>query len=192
MLSCSRISEQFLIPVLTEILETFPFDISGFHADNGSEYIYHQVAKLLNKLHIELTKSRSRQRNDNALVESKNASVVRKTFGYSHIEQNWADELNIFNRKYLNLFLNYHRPYYFPTLVTDEKGKQRKKYHYDKLMTPYEKLKSLEQAEKYLKEFLSFEQLDKKACAMSDNQFTDQMNLAKKQLFKQINEQKKA
>ncbi len=191
-LSCRGISEQFLIPVLTEMLETFPFDISGFHADNGSEYINHQVAKLLNKLHIELTKSRSRQSNDNALAESKNASVVRKTFGYSHIEQHWADELNVFNREYLNPFLNYHRPCYFPTIVTDKKGKQRKKYRYDKMMTPYEKLKSLEQAENYLKESLSFEQLDKDAYEMSDNKFTDQMNLAKKQLFKHINEQKKA
>ena len=191
-LSCRRIREQFLIPVLTEMLETFPFDISGFHADNGSEYINHQVAKLLNKLHIELTKSRSRQSNDNALAESKNASVVRKTFGYSHIEQHWADELNVFNREYLNPFLNYHRPCYFPTIVTDEKGKQRKKYRYDKMMTPYEKLKSLEQAENYLKESLSFEQLDEEAYEMSDNKFTDRMNLAKKQLFKQINEQKKA
>jgi len=84
-LSCCRISEQFLIPVLTEMLATFPFSISGIHADNGSEYINQQVAKLLNKLHIELTKSRSRHSNDNALAESKNASVVRKTFGYSHI-----------------------------------------------------------------------------------------------------------
>ncbi len=60
------------------------------------------------------------------------------------------------------------------------------------MMTPYEKLKSLERAENYLKESLSFEQLDKDAYKISDNQFTDQMNLAKKQLFKQINEQKKA
>ena len=150
-LSCSRISEQFLIPVLTEMLETFPFNISGFHADNGSEYINHQVAKLLNKLHIELTKSRSRQSNDNALAESKNASVVRKTFGYSHIEQHWANELNVFNQEYLNPFLNFHRPCYFPTTFTDDKGKQRKKYRYDKMMTPYEKLKSLEQAGNYLK-----------------------------------------
>ena len=153
------------------MLETFPFDISGFHADNGSEYINHQVANLLNKLHIELTKSRSRQSNDNALAESKNASVVRKTFGYSHIEQHWADELNVFNREYLNPFLNYHRPCYFPIIITDDKGKQRKKYRYDKMMTPYEKLKSLEQAKNYLKEFLSFEQLDKEAYEMSDNKF---------------------
>ena len=150
-LSCSRISEHFLIPILTEMIEMFPFNISDFHADNGSEYINHQVAKLLNKLHIELTKSRSRHSNDNALAESKNASVVRKTFGYSHIEQHWADELNVFNREHLNPFLNYHRPCYFPTIIIDEKGKQRKKYHYDKMMTPYEKLKSLNNAKDYLK-----------------------------------------
>jgi hypothetical protein len=92
----------------------------------------------------------------------------------------------------LNPFLNFHRPCYFPTIIIDDKGKQRKKYRYDKMMTPYEKLKSLEQAGNYLKEALSFEQLDKEAYKISDNQFTDRMNLAKKQLFKQINEQKKA
>lgn len=52
-LSCRRINEQFLISILTEILEIFPFNISGFYADNGSEYINQQVAKLLNKLHID-------------------------------------------------------------------------------------------------------------------------------------------
>ncbi len=49
-LSVERISERFLIPVLEAILETFPFTIQGFHADNGSEYINHRVAELLNKL----------------------------------------------------------------------------------------------------------------------------------------------
>ena len=191
-LSCQKISEQFLMPILTEMLETFPFNIQGFHADNGSEFINHKVAKLLNKLNIELTKSRSRHSNDNALAESKNASVIRKTFGYSHIEQHWADELNVFNRDYLNPFLNYHRPCYFPTTITDDKGKQRKKYHYDKMMTPYEKLKSLNEAESFLKEKLTFDQLELVAYRISDNEFADQMNFAKKRLFKQINEQKLA
>ena len=191
-LSCAKISEQFLIPVLTQMLETFPFNVLGFHADNGSEYINHRVAKLLNKLHIELTKSRSRHSNDNALAESKNASVIRKTYGYSHIGQHWAEELNTFNRDYLIPFLNYHRPCYFPTITTDDKGKQRKKYHYDKIMTPYEKLKSIDKANDFLKERVTFKQLDKIAYEISDNEFTDQMNLAKMRLFKRINEQKRA
>ena len=191
-LSCSRISEQFLIPILTEMLEIFPFDISDFQADNGSEYINRHVAELLNKLNIELTKSRSRHSNDNALAESKNASVVRKTFGYSHIEQHWADEINVFNREYLIPFINFHRPCYFPTIFTDDKGKQRKKYHYDMMMTPYEKLKSLDNAKDFLKKSLSFEQLDIVAYKVSDNKSANQLNLAKKRLFKQINEQKNA
>lgn len=56
-------------------------------------------------------------------------------------------------------------------------------------MTPYEKLKSLDHAEDYLKPGISFEQMDKEAYKMSDNEFADQMNLAKKRLFKQITEQ---
>jgi transposase InsO family protein len=86
---------------MEELLKLFPFRIYEFHADNGSEYINRQVAKLLSKLHIELTKSRSRHSNDNALAESKNASVVRKTYGYAHIGQHCATKLNAFNRKYL-------------------------------------------------------------------------------------------
>ena len=156
-------------------------------------YINHQVVKLLNKLEIELTKSRPRHSNDNALAESKNASVVRKTFGYHHIQQVWADEINHFNQQHLIPFLNYHRPCYFPTVITDSKGKQKKKYYYDKMTTPYEKLKSLDNAAGYLKEGISFEQLDKLAYATSDNEVADRMNQARNELLKRINnEQKKA
>jgi len=59
------------------------------------------------------------------------------------------------------------------------------------MMTPYEKQKSLDIAKDYLKEPLSFEQLDKEAYKISDNKAADKMNLAKKQLFNQILEQKK-
>ncbi|MDZ7813273.1 MAG: transposase family protein [Ideonella sp.] len=52
------ISEAFLLPVLEAVLAQFPFVIEGFHSDNGSEYINHKVAKLLDKLRIEQTKAR--------------------------------------------------------------------------------------------------------------------------------------
>ena len=60
------------------------------------------------------------------------------------------------------------------------------------MMTPYEKLKSLDRSEDYLKDTLTFKMLDNEAYKVSDNQAADKMNLAKKRLFKQINEQKKA
>ena len=88
------ISEAFLLPVLALIVAQFPFEIVGFHSDNGSEYINKQVSALLEKLRIEQTKSRSRHSNDNALAESKNASVVRKHMGYSHIPQKYAKPIN--------------------------------------------------------------------------------------------------
>ena len=64
----AQIGEHWLLPVLEQILEQFPFRICGFHSDNGSEFINHTVARLLNKLLIEQTKSRPRHSNDNGLV----------------------------------------------------------------------------------------------------------------------------
>jgi transposase InsO family protein len=108
--TCERISEAYLLPVLEQLLEDFPFTILGFHADNGSEYINHTVAKLLKKLHIELTKSRPRTSNDNALAETKNAAIVRKHLGYAHIPQRWATQVNAFCRQFLNPYVNFcHR-----------------------------------------------------------------------------------
>jgi len=65
------ISEAFLLPVLEALMAQFPFEIGGFHSDNGSEYINRKVAKLLEKLRIEQTKSLSRHSNDNAFRMSR-------------------------------------------------------------------------------------------------------------------------
>lgn len=181
--SVERISEQYLMPELEKMLESFPFVIRGFHSDNGSEYINQRVAKLLQKLFIEFTKSRSRHSNDNALAESKNASVVRKVFGYTHIPQKWASEINQFNHKYLNPYINYHRPCFFPETITNAKGKQQKTYPYKSMMTPYEKLKSLTNAEQYLKPEISFEILDEYAIKMSDNEAAKCLQKARQKLF---------
>jgi len=77
--------------------------ILGFHADNGSEYINYTVAKLLEKLRIEFTKSRPRHSNDNGLTETKNGSIVRKHLGYTHIPQRFAAQLNAFCQNYRTL-----------------------------------------------------------------------------------------
>ena len=123
----------------------------GFHSGNGSEYINQRVAELLEKLRIEFTKLRSRHSNDNALAESKNGAAVRKLFGYSYIPQHFAHVINAFNQQYLNPYLNYHRPCFFAGTQTDAKGKQRKIYRYEDMMTPYDKLKSLPHSSRYLK-----------------------------------------
>lgn len=182
-----HISEAYLLPVLAAMMDAFPFVICGFHSDNGSEYINHKVAKLLEKLRIEQTKSRSRQTNDNALAESKNASTVRKYLGYSHIPQHCASQVNAFTVQVLSPYLNFHRPCHFPTEYTDKKGRIRKRYRYQDMMTPYEKFRSLPGAESYLKQGTTLEKLDEIAAGCSDNDAAQRLNEARTKLFQSIN-----
>lgn len=185
--SVEKISEMFLIPILEMMLNFFPFKIINFHSDNGSEYINQIVVKLLNSLHISLTKSRARHSNDNALAESKNGSIIRKQLGYMHIHQKWAPLINEFNCKYLVPYINFYRPCYFVKIKINEKnGKQTKTYPYDLMMTPYDKFKSLENASSYLKESITFEELDRQALAISDLEAAKQLCKAKSKLFANI------
>ena len=190
--SCERISEAYLLPVLQALLEDFPFSILGFHADNGSEYINHTVAKLLDKLRVEqFTKSRPGHSNDNALVETKNAAIVRKHLGYAHIAQRFAPEINVFLREHLNPYVNFHRPCFFPEIHIDAKGRVRKRYRFEDMMTPYEKLKSLPAAQDCLKPGMSFAALDAYVAATSDNEAAQRMNAARTTLFQSIQHRSK-
>jgi len=133
-----QISEAYLKPALEFLLEQFPFIVFNFHSDRGSEFINKTVAKRLNKLLINQTKSRSRQCNDNALIESKNGSVLRKNMGYFHINKGVVGEINTFYQDYFNPYLNLQRPCGFVTEVRlDKKGRERKIY--GQYTTPYEK-----------------------------------------------------
>lgn len=175
------ISEAFLAPLLEELLSSFPFKVIEFHSDNGSEYINHVVARLLNKLTIEQTKSRPRRSNDNALVEGKNGSVIRKHMGYIHIPRRHAERINKFYRDHLNTYVNFHRPSGYATTTIDRRGKEKKKY--DVYETPYAHFKKLPQAEQYLMSGVTFTDLDLLAGTMSDNECAILMQKAKLELF---------
>ncbi|MFH0825125.1 MAG: DDE-type integrase/transposase/recombinase [Pseudomonadota bacterium] len=186
------ISEAHLLMILEEALAAFPFVILGFHSDNGSEYINVLTATLLNKLLIEQTKSRSGRTNDNALVEGKNGSVIRKHMGHSYIEQKYAPLINRFYMEYFNTYLNFHRPCGFATVTVDDKGKRSKKYEI--YQTPHERLKSLVNAarsresepDEYLRKGVNLEALDRIAAKQTDNEFARVMQGAKERLFKKL------
>lgn len=180
----AKISEQFLIPVLEAILHQFPFRIQGIHTDNGSEFINYTVAKLLEKLRVEFTKSRANRSQDNALVEGKNGAVIRKLIGYGHIPSQHAEAMQKFYAAYLNPYLNYHRPCGFATISVDARGKEQRRYRPSDYATPYEKLKSLTEAEQYLKENTRFAQLEQTASRMSDTECAKRMGAAKSKLLR--------
>ena len=183
--SLEGISENHLAGTLEELLNQFPFQIRGFHSDNGGEFVNRTVAKLLNKLLIRFTRSRPRHSNDNGLVESKNGSVIRKNLGYIHIPQACADLLNRYHRTYLNPYINFHRPCLFPVEEIDPKGKVKRRYPYDQINTPYEKLKAIPGVETYLRPGVSLSMLDTIARQMSDNEFAERMVKARTNLFNQ-------
>jgi transposase InsO family protein len=182
----SRISESYLQPVLEAILHQFPFRILGFHCDNGSEYINHNIANLLGKLLIEFTKSRANRSQDNALVEGKNGAVIRKLMGYGHIAGEHAEALQKFYTAQLNPYLNFHRPCGFATVSYDERGKRKRHYKDTDYATPYEKLKALPDAAGYLKENVSFARLDQQATSTSDTECAKKMATAKAALLRKV------
>ena len=190
--SVQQISEAYLLPVIALLLDGFPFAIRGFHSDSGSEYINHKTAELLEKLRVEFTKSRPRQTNDNALAECKNGAVVRKVMGYSHIPQKYATAINRFYANVLNPYLNFHRPCYFAVDKIDAKGKIRKTYPHDQIMTPWDRLKSLPQYERSLKPGITPQSLEQHASRMSDNDAAQQVQKARKLLFQSINRRSKS
>jgi IS30 family transposase len=178
------ISEQWLIPLLESMLEQFPFQIRGFHSDNGSEFINHTVEKLLNKLLIEQTKSRPRHSNDNGLVESKNGAVIRKHIGFGHIASHHANAVNHFYRQHLNSYLYFHRPCGVPQLLTELNGKTRRIY--PRYRTPFEILSEIPEAESFLRAGVTLAALTQQASEQSDTDAARDMQIAKKLLFRRI------
>lgn len=177
-------SEHFLAPLLEALLELFPFKILGFHSDNGSEYINQVVSKLLNKMNIEQTKSRSRKTNDNALVEGKNGAVIRKNMGYHHIPKKHAKEINGFYRDYFIPHINFHRHCAYATEYTDSRGKVRKVY--ENYMTPCQKLLSIENVDQYLKPGITKEYLMQEQMKMSHVEAAEKLQAAKAKLFNRM------
>ncbi len=178
------IAEVCMLPALRSLLDQFPFVIFNFHSDRGGEAINYLVADFLQKLLITQTKSRARHPNDNALVETKNGSIVRKNMGWEHINQEFADRITSYYRNWFNPYLAFHRPCAFPTVEKDEKGKTRKVY--TTYQTPYEAFKGIPWAHRCLKDGQSFTNLDTIASAMSDNAFATLMREEERKLFEMI------
>lgn len=182
------ISQRCLVPVLEAMLHQFPFRTRGFHCDNGSEFLNHRVAKLLNKLLVEFTKSRPYRTTDNALVEGKNGSVVRKHIGYGPIAAQHAEAFQRFYTAHFNPYLNYHRPCGFATVHITGRGKRQRRYRAEDYRTPYEKLVSSPNWQKHLKQGVTAELLERQATRISDTEAAQRMQKTKTALLRKCRE----
>lgn len=180
------ISEQHMIPVLEAILHQFPFQILGFHCDNGSEFLNCRVARMLNKLLIEFTKSRAYRTTDNALVEGKNGAVIRKHIGYGFIAAEYAEQLQSFFTAQFNPYLNFHRPCGFAVLVNGLRGHIQRRYPADGYCTPFEKLCSLIHWQQFLKPGITETLIRAQAMKLSDTEAAKQMQKAKIGILRRV------
>jgi hypothetical protein len=127
----------------------------------------------------EFTKSRAYKTTDNAMVEGKNGAVVRKQIGYGAIGAEHAEAFQKFYTAQFNPYLNYHRPCGFATIETNRKGKRKRVYRPKDYRTPYEKLTSLKDWQKYLKEGITEQMLQREAGRMSDTEAARRMQTTK-------------
>jgi hypothetical protein len=180
------ISEHHVIPVLEALLHQYPFSVVGFHCDNGSEFLNHRVARMLNKLLSEFTKSRAYRTTDNALVEGKNGAVMRKHIGYGFIAAEHASSLQSFFTAHFNPYLNFHRPCGFAVLDKAPRGRIKRRYPADGYLTPFEKLYSLPEWQPYLKPGITEQMLRLQATRLSDTEAAKLMQKAKLSILQRV------
>ena len=154
---------------------------------NGGEYVNRQVAALLNKLHIgTFTKSRPHHCNDNALVETKNGTIVRKWLGHIHVPHALVPHVNDFLQHALCPLLNFHRPCLFATEITGPNGRVKRRYRQEDVATPYEKFKALPGIEGFLRPGVTFKALDRLAAAATDLDAAKAVQRARDELFRVV------
>lgn len=101
--------ERIVAAGLEELWLRFPFHVAGIHSDNGSEFINHHLARWCQTRKITFTRGRASHSNDQAHIEQKNWSVVRRSVGYFRYDT--PHELDLLNQLWLltssqvNLFL---------------------------------------------------------------------------------------
>ena len=124
---------------IDDILRILPFKVEGFDCDNGSEFLNHHLVRYCKEKNIYLTRSRPYRKNDNAHVEQKNWTHVRRLLGVDRIDN--PDILKDINELYANqwsLMQNFFKPSMKLKKKIRVNSRYVKIYHPPK--TPYQRI----------------------------------------------------
>ena len=131
--------EQTLITLtVEEVRAKLPFPMLGLDVDNDSAFINETVVNYCKERKIELTRSRAYKKNDQAWIEQKNGSVVRRLVGYGRLEGAAAAEALGRLHEVARLYVNFFQPSFKLKSKVRDGAKVTKKYHVP--ATPYERL----------------------------------------------------
>jgi hypothetical protein len=125
-----------------EIADALPFTLRGLDSDSGSEFINEHFVQFCRKRKLTFTRSRPYKKNDNAHIEQKNWTHVRKLFGYQRLhEDRIAELMNALYREDLALWMNLFQPNV--KLIEKQRIGGRVRRIYDRAQTPLERLIAL-------------------------------------------------
>jgi hypothetical protein len=112
-----------------------PFPLLGVDSDNGSEFINDELLRYCTHEHLTFTRGRQGRKNDNAHVEQKNWSVVRRFVGDLRFDT--PAQLKLLDQLYD--VLHYYVNFFLPVMKLKEKVRKGSKVKrlYDKPQTPY-------------------------------------------------------
>jgi len=118
-----------VVAALEQMRTRMPFPLRGFDTDNGGEFMNETVAAYCAQHGIPCTRSRPYHKNDQAWVEQKNGSVVRRLVGYRRLEGLAAAAA--LSRLYAasRLFVNFFQPSFKLASKTRLGAMVRKTYH---------------------------------------------------------------
>lgn len=141
-------ASKWILEAVGELRESFPFPVTGFDSDNGSEFINHDVANWLLAADIAFTRSRPYKKNDQATVESKNNHVVRKHAFYWRYDT--SEERALLNElwRLVSLRLNFFTPTKKPVGYSETAGGRRRRL-YDQSATPWQRVKRVRYPSRY-------------------------------------------
>jgi hypothetical protein len=129
---------------LDEIRQALPFRLAGIDSDNGSEFINAQLYRYCRDQQIQFTRGRPYKKDDNAHVEQKNWTHVRKIVGYLRYDTPAAvDALNALYGHELRLFQNLFLP--SVKLQCKERVGARVRRRYEAPLTPLDRLRGCPQ-----------------------------------------------
>ena len=131
-------NKQIVFEAIKVMRSLLPFDLLGIDSDNGSEFINDLLFQYCQYQKITFTRSRPYYKNDQAHVEQKNWSVVRRLIGYDRFET--EAEYNLLQSIYqdLRLYFNFFQPVL--KLVSKEHVDKKIIKHYDIAATPYQRV----------------------------------------------------
>lgn len=139
---------------LIEIEKRLPFPLKGIDFDSGSEFVNDVIYKFCQEMRIAISKSRPYKKNDNAHIEQKNWTNVRRIIGYLRFDTEEARELlNDLYRNELRLYINFFQP--SVQLIRKERTGSKVKRIYDKAKTPYRRIMEREDISQDVKERLT-------------------------------------